>query len=64
MVCQPSGGGCAMVCQPSIAAFEDPAPRVNSKAAPIGVLAHGLDRDQRGLGDLLAGIPRRRRPDR
>ena len=36
--------------------LDDPAPRVNGEADLIGVLAHYLDRDQRGLGDLLAGI--------
>ena len=34
-----------------------PAPRVNGEADLIGVLAHDLDRDQRGLGDLLTGTP-------
>ena len=33
-----------------------PAPRVNSEADLIGVLAHDLDRDQRCRGDLLPGI--------
>ena len=28
-----------------------------SEADLIGVLAHDLDRDQRGFGDLLNGIP-------
>jgi len=37
--------------------FDDPAPRVNSKADLIGILAHDLDRNQRSLGDLLTGIP-------
>ena len=32
-------------------------PWVNGEADLIGVLAHDLDRDQRGLGDLLTGIP-------
>ena len=30
---------------------------LNSEADLIGVLAHDLDRNQRDLGDLLAGIP-------
>ena len=56
-------GGLEVLCQPSIAPdpgeepFDDPAPRVNSEADLIGVLAHDLDRNQRGFGDLLAGIP-------
>jgi hypothetical protein len=38
--------------------LDDPAPRVNSEADLIGVFfAQDLDRDQRGLGDLLTGIP-------
>ena len=37
--------------------FDDPAPRVNGEADLIGVLAYDLHRDQRGFGDLLAGIP-------
>src|SRR3984893_18784383 len=55
-------GGFEVLCQPPIAPdpreepLDDPAPRVNSEANLIGVLAHDLDRDQRGLGDLLAGI--------
>jgi hypothetical protein len=50
-------------CQPSIAPnpceepLDDPAPRVNGEADLIGVLAHDLDRDQGGLGDLLSGVP-------
>ena len=36
--------------------FDDPTPRVNSKADLIEVLAHDLDRNQRSLGDLLTGI--------
>jgi len=35
----------------------DPTARVYGEAELITVLAHDLDRDQRGLGDLLAGIP-------
>jgi hypothetical protein len=31
--------------------------RVNSEADLIWVLAHDLDRDRRGLGDLLTGTP-------
>jgi len=56
-------GGFEVLCQPPIAPdpreepLDDPAPRVNSEANLTGVLAHDLDRDQRGLGDLLAGIP-------
>src|SRR5208283_4642886 len=55
--------GLEVLCQPSIAPnprkqpFDDPAPRVNSEADLIGVLAHDLDRDQRRRGDLLTGIP-------
>jgi hypothetical protein len=37
--------------------LDDPAAGVNSEADLIGVLAHDLDRDQRGRGDLLTGIP-------
>src|ERR1017187_3256021 len=33
------------------------AARVNSEADLMGVLAHDLDRDQGGFGDLLSGIP-------
>ena len=50
------------LCQAAIApdpgeeAFDDPAPRVNSEADLIGILAHDLDRDQRSLGDLLTRI--------
>src|SRR5262249_21913607 len=49
--------------QPSIAPnsceepLDDPAPRVNSESDLIGVLAHDLDRDQGGVGDLVSGIP-------
>ena len=56
-------GGLEVLCQPSIAPnpgeepFDDPAARVHGEADLIRVLAHDLDRDQRGLGDLLAGIP-------
>ena len=55
--------GLEVLRQPSIAPdprkepLDDPAPRVNGEADLIGVLAHDLDRDQRGLGDLLTGIP-------
>ena len=47
-------GGLEVLCQPSIAPnpceepLDDPAPRVNSEADLIGVLAHDLDRDQGG----------------
>ena len=34
-----------------------PSARVNSEADLIWVLAHDLDRDQRGFGDLLTGTP-------
>ena len=56
-------GGLEVLCQSSIAPnpceepLDDPAPRVNSESDLIGILAHDLDRDQRGLGDLLTGIP-------
>ena len=43
--------------EPAERSLDDPAPRVNGEADLIGVLAHDLDRDQRGLGDLLTGIP-------
>ena len=52
-----------VLCQPPIAPdpgeepLDDPAPRVNSEADLIGVLADDLDRDQCGLGDLFTGIP-------
>src|SRR4029077_11021908 len=36
--------------------LDDPTPRVNGEADLIGVLAHDLDHDQCGLGDLLTGI--------
>ena len=55
-------GGLEVLCQPSIASdpreepLNDPAPRVYCEADLIGVLAHELDSDQRGLSDLLAGI--------
>jgi hypothetical protein len=55
-------GGLEFLCQPSIAPnpreepFDNPAPRVNSEADLIGVLAHDLNRDQRCRGDLLPGI--------
>ena len=66
--CGVEEGGCGVdgslevFCQPPIAPdpreepLDDPSPRVNGKADLIGVLAHDFDRDQRGLGDLLAGI--------
>ena len=56
-------GGLEALCQspiapnPSEEPFDDPAPRVYGEADLVGVLAHDLDRDQRGLGDLLAAIP-------
>ena len=56
-------GGLEVLCQPSIAPdpreepFDNPAPRVNSEANLIGVLAHDFHRYQRGLGELLTGIP-------
>jgi hypothetical protein len=55
-------GGLEVLRQPSVASdpckepLDDPAPRVNSEADLIGVLAHDLDHDQRGLGDFLASI--------
>jgi hypothetical protein len=36
--------------------LNNPAPWVNSEADLIGVLAHDLDRDQRGRGDLCPGV--------
>ena len=62
-------GACAVDCrlevlrQPSIAPdpskepLDDPAPRVNGEPDLIGVLARDLHCDQRGLSDLLTGIP-------
>src|SRR5258708_17060572 len=55
-------GGFEVLCQPPIAPnprkepLDDPAPRINSEANLTGVLAHDLDRDQGGLGDLFARI--------
>ena len=54
--------GLEVLCQPSIAPdpgekpFDDPAAWVYGEA-DLRVFAHDLDRDQRGLGDLLSGIP-------
>src|SRR5258708_16494780 len=51
-----------VLCQPSIApdpreeSLHDPAPRVNSEADLIRILAHDLDRDQRSVGDLLTRV--------
>ena len=56
-------GGLEVLRQPSIAPdpseepFDDPTARVYREADLIGIFAHDLDRDQRGRGELLTGIP-------
>jgi len=56
-------GGLEVLYQPSIELdpgeepLNDPAAGVYSEADLVGIFAHDFDGNQRGLGDLLTGIP-------
>lgn len=55
-------GGIKVLCEPAIASdqgkkpLDDPTARLNGEADLVGVLAHDLDGDQRGLGNSITRV--------